>query len=62
MSIILLPPQYFVVNKAEMTQNRDPNDLFGTINPITITPCDMYGDKLILISKQCSSLLKYTTW
>ena len=54
MSIILLPPQYFVVNKAEMTQNRDPNDLFGTINRIKITPCDMYGDKVILISKQCS--------
>ena len=37
MSIILLPPQYFVVNKAEMTQNRDLNDLFGTINRIKIT-------------------------
>ena len=54
MSIILLPPQYFVVNNNEMTQNRDPNDLFGTINRIKITPCDMYGDKVILISKQCS--------
>ena len=54
MSIILLPPQYFVVNKAEMTQNRDPNDLFGTMNPIKIRPCDMSGDELILILKQCS--------
>lgn len=51
MSIILLPPYYFVVNKAGMTQNRDPNGLFGTINSIKMTLCDMYLD-----------LLKYTTW